>query len=45
MLILHRMDAALNLEDALQTALAKVAELFELHTGWIFLQLQDTGDF
>jgi two-component system NarL family sensor kinase len=47
--ILHRMAAALNREvnlaDALQTALAQVAELFELHTGWIFLQLQDTGNF
>ena len=47
--ILHQMAEALNrevnLEDALQTALAKVAQLFDLHTGWIFLQRQDTDEF
>ncbi len=39
--ILHQIAEALNREvnlyRALQTALAKVAELFDLHTGWIFL--------
>jgi len=39
--ILHQIAAALNqevnLHQALQTTLAQVAELFDLHTGWIFL--------
>ena len=47
--ILHQMAEALNrevnLDDALHTALAQVAELFNLHTGWIFLLRQDTHEF
>ena len=47
--ILHQIAEALNREvilaDALQTVLAQVAELFDLHTGWIFLRRQDSADF
>lgn len=47
--ILHQIAEALNREvnlaEALQTALAQVAELFGLHTGWIFLQRQDSAEF
>jgi two-component system NarL family sensor kinase len=47
--ILHQIAEALNreinLEAALQTALAQVAALFGLHTGWIFLRRPDTTDF
>lgn len=39
------LNREVNLADALQTALAKVAELFGLHTGWIFLQRQDQTEF
>jgi two-component system NarL family sensor kinase len=46
--ILHQIAEALNrevnLDQALQTALAQVAELFDLHTGWIFLLHEDTGE-
>ncbi|MEM7345925.1 MAG: histidine kinase, partial [Chloroflexota bacterium] len=45
--ILHSIAAALNgevnLDQALQTALAQVAELFNLHTGWIFLLHEETN--
>jgi len=45
--ILSRMAEALNrevdLDQALQTALAQVAELFGLHTGWIFLLHEETN--
>lgn len=47
--VLSRIAGALNrevdLEQALQTALAQVAELFGLHTGWIFLRHDDNGDY
>ncbi|MCB0178550.1 MAG: GAF domain-containing sensor histidine kinase [Anaerolineae bacterium] len=43
--ILHQIAEALNrevnLDEALQTALAQVAELFGLNTGWIFLYDSD----
>lgn len=46
--ILHQIAEALNrevnLDQALQTALAQVAELFDLHTGWIFLLHEETGE-
>jgi two-component system NarL family sensor kinase len=45
--ILHQIAEALNrevnLDQALQTALAKVAELFGLHTGWIYLLHDETN--
>jgi len=45
--ILHQIAEALNrevnLDQALQTALANVADLFGLHTGWIFLLHEETG--
>jgi len=47
--ILHQIAEALNreinLEPALQTALAQVADLFGLHTGWIYLRRPNTDDF
>lgn len=47
--VLSRIAEALNrevdLNQALQTALAQVAELFGLHTGWIFLLHQETDEF
>jgi len=46
--ILHQIAEALNrevdLNQALQTALAKVAELFDLNTGWIFLLHEETNE-
>jgi two-component system NarL family sensor kinase len=46
--ILHKIAEALNretnLDRALQTALAQVADLFDLHTGWIFLLQEKTGE-
>jgi two-component system NarL family sensor kinase len=46
--ILHQIAEALNREvnlaQALQTALAKVADLFNLSTGWIFLLREETGE-
>lgn len=46
--ILHQIAEALNretnLDRALQTALAQVADLFNLHTGWIFLLHEETGE-
>src|SRR5262245_26955830 len=46
--ILHKIAEALhreiNLDQALQTALAQVADLFDLHTGWIFLLDEQTGE-
>ncbi|MCB0197939.1 MAG: GAF domain-containing protein [Anaerolineae bacterium] len=44
--VLHQIAEALNrkmnLDEALQTALAQVAELFGLNTGWIFLYDSDS---
>lgn len=44
--ILHQIAEALNreinLDEALQTTLAQVAELFDLNTGWIFLYDTET---
>lgn len=49
LLILNRIAEALNrevdLNDALQVALARIAELFNLTTGWIFLLDPTTGKF
>jgi two-component system NarL family sensor kinase len=46
--ILHQIAEALNrevdLNQALQTALVKVAELFNLNTGWIFLFHEETNE-
>ncbi len=47
LLILNQIAAALNreidLDQALRTALAQVAEFFNLHTGWAFLLHEETG--
>jgi two-component system NarL family sensor kinase len=47
--VLSRIAEALNkevdLDQALQTALAQVAELFGLHTSWIFLQYHQSDDY
>jgi two-component system NarL family sensor kinase len=46
--ILNAIAEALNrevdLDRALRTALAQVAELLDLHTGWIFLLDEETGE-
>jgi two-component system NarL family sensor kinase len=46
--ILNASAQALNrevdLDQALQTALAQVAELLDLHTGWVWLLHEDTGE-
>jgi two-component system NarL family sensor kinase len=46
--ILNSIAEALNrsivLEQALHSALAKVAELLDLHTGWIWLLHEETGE-
>jgi two-component system NarL family sensor kinase len=34
-----------DLDQALQTTLARVVELFDLHTGWIWLLHEQTGEF
>jgi two-component system NarL family sensor kinase len=43
--IAQALNRQINLDEALQTALAQVAELFGLHTGWIFLRHEETGEF
>ena len=47
LLILNRIAEELNraasLDQALQAALGQVAELLDLHTGWIWLLHEDTG--
>jgi two-component system, NarL family, sensor kinase len=47
LLILNAIAEALNREvdltEALHTALARVTELFNLQTGWVWLQHEDTG--
>ena len=42
--IAEALNREVNLDRALQAALSQVAELFGLHTGWIFLLHEDTGD-
>lgn len=48
LLILNAIADALNrevdLNQALHTALARVAELFDLQTGWVWLQNETTGE-
>ena len=43
--IAEALNREVNLDEALQTALAQVAELFGLHTGWIFLLREESGEF
>src|SRR4051812_8200413 len=41
--IADSLNRPVDLEQSLSIALAKVAELLDLHTGWIFLMDEDTG--
>ncbi len=43
--IAEALNREINLDQALQTALVKVAELFGLHTGWIFLHHEKSNDY
>ena len=43
--IAEALNREVNLDQALQTALAQVAELFGLHTGWIFLLHEETNEY
>ena len=40
--IAHALNQSVNLDQALETALEKVAELLGLSTGWIWLMHEDT---
>jgi two-component system NarL family sensor kinase len=42
--IAQALNREIDLDQALQTALDKSAELLDLHTGWIWLLDEDTGD-
>lgn len=41
--IAQALNREVNLPQALHTTLARVAELFDLHTGWIWLMEEETG--
>jgi two-component system NarL family sensor kinase len=43
--IAEALNREVDLTQSLRTALAQVAELFGLHTGWIFLVQADTNEF
>lgn len=42
--IAHALNQSVNLDQALETALEKVAELLDLSTGWIWLMHEDTQE-
>lgn len=42
--IAEALNRSLDLDEALQAALAQVAELLDLHTGWVWLLREGTGD-
>ena len=42
--IARLLNELVNLDEALQSTLARVVDLFELHTGWIWLLREDTGE-
>jgi two-component system NarL family sensor kinase len=42
--IAEALNRSIDLDEALQAALAQVAELLDLHTGWIWLLREGTGD-
>lgn len=43
--IAQALNRSIDLEEALQTTLAQMALLFDLHTGWIWLRNEQTGEF
>lgn len=43
--IAQALNRSVDLEAALQTTLAQMATLFDLHTGWIWLRNEQTGAF
>ena len=42
--IAEALNRSIDLEEALQAALSKAAELLDLKTGWVWLVREDTGD-
>jgi two-component system NarL family sensor kinase len=42
--IAEALNRSFDLDEALQAALAQVAELLDLHTGWVWLLREGTGD-
>jgi two-component system, NarL family, sensor kinase len=42
--IAQALNRSVDLDEALHTTLAQVANLFDLHTGWIWLINEETGD-
>lgn len=42
--IAEALNRSVDLTQALQSALAKAAELFDLHTGWVWLLHEDSGE-
>jgi two-component system NarL family sensor kinase len=43
--IAQALNRSVDLEEALQTTLAQMAALFDLHTGWIWLRNERTDEF
>ena len=43
--IAEALNREINLAPALQTVLTQVADLFNLHTGWIFLRRENSDDY
>lgn len=43
--IAQALNRSVDLDAALQTTLAQMATLFDLHTGWIWLRNERTGEF
>ena len=43
--IAQSLNRSIDLDAALQTTLAQMAALFDLHTGWIWLRNERTGEF
>lgn len=43
--IAQALNRSVNLDEALQTTLAQVAALFDLHTGWVWLRNEKTNAF
>lgn len=42
--IAEALNRSFDLDEALEAALAQVAELLDLHTGWVWLLREETGD-
>ena len=42
--IARELNRSVNLDEALRTVLAQVAELLDLETGWVWLLHEETGE-